>query len=151
MVRSLLRRYCAQVIRCIQISMLLALTPIGFLRLNPIDLNQRKLLCELTQNGTFCVNLFYNFPTSLTLISYQKFYNPNMHKSSSVVTTLVFPVVRTVVKRSKKGFWQSSQNRTISRNPLISSLFPSLYLCSRDINTTHSICEASTACITSAI
>lgn len=28
--------------------MLLALTPIGFLRLNPIDLHQRKLLCEFT-------------------------------------------------------------------------------------------------------
>ncbi|EEX77052.1 hypothetical protein SELSPUOL_01519, partial [Selenomonas sputigena ATCC 35185] len=48
MVRSLLRRYCAQVIHCIQILMLLALTPIGFLRLNPIDLHQRKLLCEFT-------------------------------------------------------------------------------------------------------
>ena len=28
--------------------MLLALTPIGFLRLNPTDLHQRKLLCEFT-------------------------------------------------------------------------------------------------------
>ena len=50
MVRSLLRRYCAQVIHCIQILMLLALTPIGFLRLNPIDLHQRKLLCEFTKH-----------------------------------------------------------------------------------------------------
>ena len=48
MVRSLLRRYCAQVIHCIQIPMLLALTPIGFLILNPIGLHQRKLLCEFT-------------------------------------------------------------------------------------------------------
>ena len=45
---SLLRRYCAQVIHCIQIRMLLALTPIGVLRLNPIDLHQWKLLCEFT-------------------------------------------------------------------------------------------------------
>lgn len=48
MVRSLLRRYCAQVIHCIQILMLLARTPIGFLRLNPIGLHQRNLLCEFT-------------------------------------------------------------------------------------------------------